>query len=184
MNEIIYMNLVRQRGTPQSTQGVFTIEGSAFRCLALEACDPSCSRTKNKAVLALPEGRYPLKLCCLQMQFGLRFSQPGTYRHACFEVGTEPSEVSAGSVILGTSFDGKNKISGSKEAIAALSRFLQQQVFQDSISVKRPSTMILTISKSPDFTFDRTPEPSVETLDLNDEVWDMIDDEEPEVELI
>ena len=180
------MKILMERfyGNRMVTKGRLRIEGTPFACYTLEAADPLYARTRNKALLALPEGVYSVKLVHTPLQCTLRFQCYGTYRNARFEAGAGPGDVAAGSVILGTEFVGEFAIAGSEKAMDLFSKFLQIKLLHQKAMKNEQEHVSVTITHVPDFTYDKSATFQSEPLNLDDYDWNMIDDEEPDVELI
>lgn len=171
------MNIKIERfyGNRMATHGRLTIEGSTFTCYTLEACVPSRSVTRDKSVMALPEGTYHMQFAFIDMHYTLRVSCHGAYHHAQFAEGKDPLDAPPGSVILGTSFYGKTQIDGSATAMDALSRFLHQQMNIRQYNFRKLGEVTLTITHNPDFTFDTSKEATRSVDEMEEENWNLID---------
>lgn len=164
----------RLNGNKRATHGRLAIDGTTFACRTLEACDPDFAPVKNKTIMALPTGTYRMQFAFDRLRYTLRFSCFGTYHQARFEEGNRPADVSPGSVILGTHFNGMFQIDGSAFAMQRFHEFLTQQVARQRIDFRRLGQVTATITRSPDFRFDGQAEPAIDPAELDEEDWDML----------
>ena len=173
------MKIIIERfaGNRVVTRGRLRIEGTPFACYTLEAADPQYAKTRNKAMLALPEGRYTMKLVHNPLFCTLRFVLFGTYHNAQFAKGTEPEDVPSGCVILGTEFDGEFAIRGSDKAMDMLAKFLQFQVLERKVLNNEQEHITATITHAPDFTYNKSAFYQSMPLNFDDYDWNMIDNE-------
>ena len=167
--------LTRFYGNSQVTKGMLTVSSTNFAAYTLEAKDPAHAKTRNKALLALPDGIYRLKLFYCQEGYTLRFMLRGTYHYACFEQGAEPADVASGSIILGTAFDGDFAIKGSEDAMAMFGKFLELLAFQQRFG-KNNDDITLTIQHAPDYVYDSVAKKTEASVDLADDDWNVIAD--------
>lgn len=172
---MIHLQIERFYGNKKVTQGRLTIEGSNFACYTLEACDPSFAPVKNKSIMALPIGDYRMRLFFDDLQYNLRFSNSGTYHTACFDIGKKPVDVALGSVILGTSFNGKFQIEGSEFAMEKLGKYLAIQTHRTLINYRKLGDITISIVRSPDFIYDGKAKPQPNPIEMEEEDWDLID---------
>lgn len=166
----------REKGNQAVTKGWLSVSGTNFAACTLEAKDPTHATSSNKALLALPDGIYRLKLFYERTGYTLRFLLNGTYHHARFEQGEEPADVAAGSIILGTGFDGDFKIKGSEEAMKKFGAFLDFLLGQQRFGEKN-SDITLTIRHAPDYVYKQIAMPVPQAFDVTDGDWNVIDDE-------
>ncbi len=170
------INLERFYGNKKVTKGHLSIEGSTFECYTLEARDPEGAATMSKYLLALPEGSYRMKSVFEDTHYNLRVSCRGTYHNARFEAGETPSDVAAGSIILGTGFRGNYGMEGCEKAMDALSRFLYQSFMEGVLDLKKMGSVTLTISKSADFVYVNEAEQT--PTDFEEENWNLLEEME------
>lgn len=166
--------ITRLCGNNFTTQGKLTIPKTNFAALTLEAKDPHYTKTCNKALQALPDGIYRLKLFYWETGYTLRFSLSGTYCYAQFEQGSEPEDVAPGSIILGTEFDGDFKIKGSQKAMTMFGQFLELLLSQQRLG-KNNNDITLTIQHSPDYIYNTITQPASELFDMVNGDWNMIE---------
>lgn len=166
--------LTRLCGNDLTTKGKLTISQTNFAALTLEAKDPHYTKTCNKALQALPDGIYRLKLFYWRTGYTLRFSLSGTYCKAQFEQGSEPEDVASGSIILGTEFDGDFKIKGSQKAMTMFGQFLELLLSQQCVG-KNNNDITLTIQHSPDYIYNTLTQPATESLDIVNGDWNMVE---------
>lgn len=168
------IKLERFLGNKEVTKGRLSIEGCTFQCYTLEARDPEGAASQDKYLLALPEGSYQMKGIYEGMRYNLRVSCRGIYHKARFEEGEIPSDVSAGSIILGTRFRGNYGMEGSEVAMDALSRFLYQNMADGVLDFKKTGSATLTISKSADFKY--VNEVASAPREVEEENWNLLED--------
>ena len=173
------MKIIIERfsGNRVVTKGRLSIEGTPFACYTLEAANPQYAKTRNMEMLALPEGRYTMKLVHNPLFCTLRFALFGTYHNAQFDSGTEPDDVASGSVILGTEFDGEFAIKGSDKAMNLLAKFLQIQVLERKVLKNEQEYITATITHAPDFTYNKSAFFQSTPLKFDDYDWNLIDEE-------
>lgn len=170
------LELTRFSGNSRATKGMLTVPTTNFAACTLEAQDPAHAKRRNKALLALPAGIYRLKLFYWKNGYTLRFLLAGTYHYAHFEQGEEPDDVEAGSVLLGTEFDGDSRIKGSGDAMLMFGKLLELLMLQQRLG-KKHDDITLTIKYAPDYTYDNMAKQADASFDLGADGWNVIADD-------
>lgn len=165
--------MTRKSGNKEVTKGILTVPSTDFTACTLEAKDPNYSACRNKALLAVPDGIYRLKLFYGQTGYSMRFMLGGTYNRARFESGHEPYDVAPGSIILGNEFDGDFAIKGNECAMQVFSRFLEMMASQQRLA-NHNDEAILTIQHAPDYKYDRTVRSVQETFAADYSGWNLL----------
>ena len=169
------MNFLLERfcGNRKRTKGILTVPQTSFAACTLEARDPLYAPTRNKALLALPDGTYRLKPFFHKTRFSLRFMLHGTYHRAHFEDGDDPDALPSGSIILGTGFDDGFRIKDSRETMDMFGKFLELQMISGNFG-KMYNDITMTIRHTPDYIYDRLAPSDEELLFQTDYDWNLI----------
>lgn len=174
---MVEMNITRFFGNRKVTRGKMCIvsDDKSFRCLTLEAREPSVSKTKDKSLLALPVGVYHAKVVFCGLKYMVFFRLRGLYRKSALTEGKRMEDVDAGCIIVGSTFEGLDCIGGSVEVATALSDFLELCMADGNLSMKPlMKEVVVRINLADDFTFDNSMEESAPTVkNVN---WDFIND--------
>lgn len=134
---MIQFTLHRKISSMYYTVGELSEKNTGFRCRTIEKPVRSLYKTPNPLFVAIPSGRYQLKVIDLGNGFSLGFRFVGTYKDACFIGVPKPSDAPAGSICIGSSFYDSEGMTGGEKVASVLNHIIEELIMKGEINPRK-----------------------------------------------
>lgn len=134
---MIQFNLHRKFSSMHYTVGELSEKTTGFRCLTLEKPVRSLYKTPNPLFVAIPNGRFQLKIVDIGNDFSLGFRFVGTCKDACFIGVPKPSDAPAGSICVGASFNESEGLAGGEKVTMAINHLIEELVMKGEVDPRK-----------------------------------------------